>query len=118
HGFGCLQGSVWITPDSLVREREILAGAAVNPASLTLLEGRPCGEESDSDLVLTAWDFRSINARYDDCLAVLEQFPTVSLNDRGGPAALQHWARRERLAWLSAVALDPLLPEQLLPTGY
>ena len=117
-GFGCLQGSVWITPDPLLRERETLSGGTVNAASLILLEGRPCGEESDTDLVSAAWDFRAINARYAQYLEVLEQFPIVSLEERKGAATLQHWAKREREAWLSVVAMDPLLPQRLLPWDY
>ena len=111
-GFGCLQGSVWITPDPLVREREILSGGSVNAATLILLEGRPCGEEVDGDLVNAAWDFGEINSRYAKSLEIFEQFPTVSMRDHKCPAALQQWAKQERQAWLSAVAMDPLLPER------
>jgi phenylacetic acid degradation operon negative regulatory protein len=117
-GFGCLQGSVWITPDSLSREREILTGEQVNAASLILLEGRPCGEESDEDLVSVAWDFEAINARYTQCLEILEKLPTFQLKEPKDTTALQHWARQEREAWLAAVAMDPLLPQRLLPQGY
>ena len=117
-GFGCLQGSVWITPDPLSSEREILSGGAVNPATLILLEGKPCGEEADSDLVSAAWDFREINSRYARCLEILGQFPATSLQDHNGPVEMQQWAKKEREAWCFAVAMDPLLPERLLPQGY
>jgi hypothetical protein len=39
--FGCLQGSVWITPDSVHNERETLAEGQVSVETLLLLEARP-----------------------------------------------------------------------------
>ena len=41
-GFGYLQNSVWITPDPLAEERQILGGGKINVESLILLEVRPC----------------------------------------------------------------------------
>ena len=41
-GFGYLQKSVWITPDSLEEERQIVGGGKINVESLILLEARPC----------------------------------------------------------------------------
>src|SRR5882672_7844565 len=49
--FGCLQKSVWITPDSLQAEKQILAGGKINVKSLVLLEARPCAGESDAEIV-------------------------------------------------------------------
>jgi hypothetical protein len=39
---GYLQNSVWISPDPLAQEREILGGGKINVESLILLEARPC----------------------------------------------------------------------------
>ena len=41
-GFGYLQNSVWITPDPLAEEPQILGGGKINVESLILLEARPC----------------------------------------------------------------------------
>ena len=41
-GFGYLQNSVWITPDPLAEEQQILGGGKINVESLLLLEVRPC----------------------------------------------------------------------------
>src|SRR6185503_2929211 len=46
--FGCLQGSVWVTPDPVTSERQILSDGAINVKSLVLLEGNPCAGEKDS----------------------------------------------------------------------
>ena len=39
---GYLQDSMWITPDPLTKERQILGGGMINVESLLLLEARPC----------------------------------------------------------------------------
>ena len=53
-GFGCLQNSVWITPDSLEEERRILVSGKINVESLVLLEARACAGESDAEIVAGA----------------------------------------------------------------
>ncbi|MBU6400452.1 MAG: hypothetical protein KGS61_09055 [Verrucomicrobia bacterium] len=117
-GFGRLQDSVWITPDSMEEERRILGGSRVHVASLILLEARPCAGESDTEMVASAWDFVDINRRYAQCLKILEARPVGSLRDERIARALLRWAAIERETWLDAVGRDPLLPERLLPPGY
>jgi DNA-binding transcriptional regulator PaaX len=117
-GFGCLQGSLWITPDPLVEERKTLAGGQTNVESLILFEGRTCAGEPDAQLVAGAWDWERINIRYTEHLKVLEKRPSGMLRDKEAAELLQKWAAAERVAWLAAVDLDPLLPERILPTGY
>lgn len=116
--FGCLQGSVWISPDPLLVERRILGDGAINVKSLILLDAVPRAGESDSQIVAGAWDFEQINQRYSRHMDVLEQRPRASLQDRAAAKALQRWAGAERQEWLEAVSSDPLLPERLLPQGY
>jgi phenylacetic acid degradation operon negative regulatory protein len=117
-GFGCLQGSVWVTPDPLQTEREILAGGKVDVASMLLLEARPCAGESDAEIVAGGWVFEHINRLYAQHLDVLKQRPAGPPRDPPVAKAFQCWAARERQAWLGAVTLDPLLPQALLPPNY
>ena len=117
-GFGCLQYSVWITPDPLERERGILKSAEINVQSLILLEARPCGRESDAPIVAASWDFEDIRQRYAKHAGILRQRPTNSIRDTATAESVQRWAGAERAAWLDAVSRDPLLPSRLLPTGY
>jgi DNA-binding transcriptional regulator PaaX len=112
-GFGYLQNSVWITPDSLESARQTLMRDALNIESLTFFEGRPCGGETDRDVVSGAWDFARINALYDRHLACLRDPPTDT-----APARLREWARRERRSWDEALRADPLLPQALWPGDY
>ena len=116
--FGCLQGSVWITPDPVHGEREILTGGKINVESLLLLEARPCSGESDAEIVAGAWDFGVINRCYTRHLNLLNQCPDKSLRDNAAARALQRWAADERAAWHAAVEIDPLLPKRLLPPDY
>jgi phenylacetic acid degradation operon negative regulatory protein len=116
--FGYLQGSVWITPDPMRGEREVLSGGAIDVESLLLLEARPCAGESDAQIVAGAWDFAAINQHYSRHLKLLEHCPETALNNRASAKALQRWASEERSAWLAAMEHDPLLPKCLLPPGY
>jgi phenylacetic acid degradation operon negative regulatory protein len=117
-GFGCLQQSVWISPDPLAQEREIPGGGRINVESLILLEGRPCAGESDAEIVAGAWDFERINRRYATHLKVLKDRPGGALRNDAAAKALLRWAAAEREAWLDAVTHDPLLPGRFLPAEY
>ena len=74
-GFGYLQNSMWISPDPLTQEREILGGGNINVESLLLPEARPCAGESDAEIVAGAWDFERLNRRYARHLKVLAERP-------------------------------------------
>jgi phenylacetic acid degradation operon negative regulatory protein len=118
NGFGYLQNSVWITPDPLSKEREILGGGEVNVESLVLLEARPCAGESNAEIVAGAWDFERINHRYTRHLKILAEHPRGALRTDAAAKALQRWGVAERETWLEAVTNDPLLPAQILPSNY
>ena len=117
-GFGCLQGSVWITPEPVQGERAILGGGQTNVKTLLFLEAQPCTGESDAQIVTGAWDFEAINGRYARQLKLLGQRPDQPLHDQAAAKALQRWAAEERAAWHAAVRTDPLLPKRLLPPDY
>jgi phenylacetic acid degradation operon negative regulatory protein len=117
-GFGYLQNSVWITPDPLMEERQILGGGKINVESLLLLEARPCAGESDAEIVAGAWDFDRINRRYIGHLKILEERPESPLWSETAAKVLLRWATAERDAWTEAVTNDPLLPGRLLPAEY
>lgn len=116
--FGYLQNSVWITPDTLGEEKQILSGGTINVESLFLLEGKPCAGAADAEIVAGAWNFKDINRRYATHLKVLEAWPTGTSRDETSAKALLRWAAAERAVWLDAVSADPLLPARLLPSDY
>ena len=115
--FGLLQRSVWISPDSLEDQRDLLKSTA-SAGVVTLLEATPCGGETIDDIVSAAWDCAEINKRYTDYLQVLHNRPTGPLGNTVAAQAFRKWANEERLAWAEAVNIDPLLPEQALPKDY
>jgi DNA-binding transcriptional regulator PaaX len=116
--FGYLQDSVWISPDPMNEERQLLQGAKVDVESLLFLEAHPCGGESDADIAAGAWDFTRINEAYTRYLAVLKKHPRRETRGDFARRAIQAWIRNEQSAWLEAIELDPLLPKCLCPTGY
>ena len=118
HGFGCLQMSVWISPDPVTDELLSFESKAAKVKSLIMMEGRPCGGETDAEIVSAAWDFKRIAERYSAYLKVLHDRPTGMLHGEFSAKAFRRWMSAEREAWLSAVAEDPLLPEVLLPDTY
>jgi DNA-binding transcriptional regulator PaaX len=117
-GFGYLQNSVWITPDPLAEEAQLLRGAKIDVESIILLNARPCAGETDAEIVTGAWDFDRINGLYARHLKVLKEKPVAKLDNENHLTALRQWAERERMAWQEAVRADPLLPAQLLPQAY
>jgi phenylacetic acid degradation operon negative regulatory protein len=117
-GFGYLQNSVWITPDPLDEEAQLLHGATIDVESLILLRAQPCAGESNAEIVAGAWDFDHINQLYDQHLKILAKKPMAKLENKAHALVLRRWAEAERTAWSKAVNTDPLLPQKLLPPGY
>jgi phenylacetic acid degradation operon negative regulatory protein len=117
-GFGYVQNSVWVTPDPLTDERQLLGDGKINVEALLLLEARPCAGETDADIVAGAWDFERINERYARHLKCLDERPGGALRNDVAAKALRRWAAAEREAWLEAVTKDPLLPGRILPANY
>ena len=109
---------MWITPDPLTEERQILGGGKINVESLILLEAQPCAGESDAEIVAGAWDFERIYRRYARHLKILDERPGGALRNDAAAKALLRWAAAEREAWLEAVTNDPLLPGRILPSAY
>lgn len=116
--FGFLQKSVWITPDPLREDLQVIGGSKIDVKSLILLEAKPCAGESDAEIVANGWNFQEINKGYAKYLEVVNRRPEGSLTDSAAAKELHEWAAEASQAWLSAIHLDPLLPERLLPRDY
>jgi len=117
YGFGCLQNSVWVSPDPL-RDPAAVADRNSNVTSFILVESRPCAGETDAAIVNAAWDWAHINQLYRKYLRILDQFPKAEPRTDSAAKTLRAWAVEERDALLAAVTEDPLLPQRLLPEGY
>ena len=115
-GCGCLQGSVWITPTAHDSLEKLLSGEDVDCSQLLTLHAASKGRSEDQRMVMGAWDFDAINQRYREFLEVLERFP--SLPDPCPREVFDDWTAAERTSWKAALAIDPLLPGELLPKDY
>ena len=114
--FGCLQRSVWVSPDAAPDLSETLNDNDVR--SVVMFEMRPTGRTTHEGIAEAAWPWKRINELYGRHLQVLEERPKHRLVDETSARRFQRWTALEREAWLTAVRSDPLLPESLLPKGY
>ncbi len=116
HRFGRVQKSVWITPDPASSLIDALRDDRATTRSLVCFDAQPATGERPEDLVRAAWNWAAINSRYRTCMRILDELPQAMEKDGSRlPATL---LARERQAWTAALAMDPLLPEALLPAGY
>ena len=114
--FGCLQASVWISPDPMDEIRSGLRSTAPDCGVMTFLEATTCGGEKSEDVVKSAWDFAKINRLYSAHGEHLKMLPTKKeMNFR---AKLHEWASSEKSHWQACMETDPLLPRELLPEDY
>jgi phenylacetic acid degradation operon negative regulatory protein len=118
NGFGYLQNSVWIHPDSIPEITDALADFRDDVESFTVLQAQCCEGFSDGAIVAGAWDFAGINQRYETHLSQTEGELAGTLRKPATPAERRRRLRQERLAWANALAIDPLLPRPLWPAGY
>ncbi len=117
-GFGYLQNSVWISPDPMEPEVEVIRAGQIDVEALILMEASPCAGESDDEIVAGAWNFPRINRRYREHMAILAQKPSGRIDNHAKATAIRRWAAAERKAWAAAMHADPLLPQPLLPSTY
>jgi len=118
NGFGYLQNSVWIHPDPLTTLTEALEEFRDDVESLTVMESHCCYGYSDAAIVRGAWDFEEINKRYETHLSQANAELRKPLPSRRNVEELRQRLRHERIAWANAAALDPFLPQILLPSDY
>jgi phenylacetic acid degradation operon negative regulatory protein len=114
--FGCLQKSVWISPDPLDELDDLLADVQTSSAKMAVMDARPRfrGAERDVDIAALAWKFDEINRRYQAYMDLAGE----GIPMKARPAAARTWVGQEHALWTRAVGYDPLLPDELLPHGY
>ena len=111
---GYLQGSVWVTPDPLAGLRQTISSLTADPEALLFIEGRPCAGERDAAIVAGAWNFARINEAYRKYLRIHDTIPAPADSSQ----QWRLWLAAEREGWQEAAAIDPFLPERLLPSDY
>ncbi|MDF7826562.1 PaaX family transcriptional regulator C-terminal domain-containing protein [Pontiellaceae bacterium B12227] len=116
---GCFQKSVWIASHDIRAQYADLDEGAALGAFACLFEAKTVLGMSSEKVVWESWDFDGLYAVqkrfcdiYADNLQLLEEMVTPGMDD------LMRLAAEEIDAYRSALMLDPLLPESLLPRDY
>jgi phenylacetic acid degradation operon negative regulatory protein len=112
-GYGCLQGSAWISPHPFEKGDDPNSGI-VHPQSLFSIVGRPEGGLTDAKLVEAAWNWTEIEKDWRAHEKLLAAAPAKAADRR----QLTAWATDEFHSWKHLMKMDPLLPESLWPAGY
>jgi len=118
NGFGYLQNSVWVHPDSLPALTDALVEFRDDVESMVVMESRCFAGYSDIAIVEGAWDFAEINRRYQRHQAHAKNELSRQLTPATTTSQVWQRLHQERTAWATAVTIDPLLPTRLLPVGY
>ena len=116
--YGYLQQSVWLSPDPVTDENLPLTPLRLTPESYLVLESRPVPPDSDLGMVRSAWDFSAVNGAYRRCIELAIAGTSFVRSSATESSRLHAWLAAERQAWVAATALDPLLPQALLPPDY
>jgi phenylacetic acid degradation operon negative regulatory protein len=115
---GCLQRSVWVTPDDIRPDYDDLARTVDIQTVSFLFEARNVLGRSDEDIVLSSWDFSRLRDIHSWYRRVYEHNLHVVRSTDMAPGALSQMASEELSAYRSAMEEDPLLPRSLLPNWY
>jgi phenylacetic acid degradation operon negative regulatory protein len=117
HRFGYLQDSVWVRPHPITQLVQTLGWFKDNPEMFVVFESRRIAGGDNAAIVQGAWDFKFINDRYRQHLAVVADY-RAALARAKSPGAIAELLRRERDFYGGALHHDPLLPRCLWPEGY
>jgi phenylacetic acid degradation operon negative regulatory protein len=114
--FGCLQGSVWISPDMVDGVlNNLKSESGVEARTILFFCGRPFDGVGDADLVASAWDWKAIRNTYAEYRKHLKMLPRACAQSR---QRMLEWGNLERELWSRSLSIDPLLPRKLWPRGY
>nr|WP_168433441.1 PaaX family transcriptional regulator C-terminal domain-containing protein [Pontiella sulfatireligans] len=115
---GCLQKSVWITPRDIRPDYDDLDRAAAVDSVAFLLEARTVLGYGNQSLVQEAWNFDHINEVQRLYVAFISENLARLSSTKATPEELMQLLRMEHQAFAQAMSIDPLLPEELLPSDY
>ncbi len=115
---GCLQRSVWVTPQDIRPEYEDLEkGAAVGTVAY-LLESRTVLHLDQQELVRNAWDFSRLHDLQSRYLKVFGENLSLLDHPAHSEEDLITLLYQESEAYAHVMQADPLLPAALLPDDY
>lgn len=115
--FGHLQGSLWISHRHHRDCHEEFSRRKIDPHAVILFHGSLVTTADPRVTAAEAWDFKEINRRYRAFIDYLSQNPTP-WETGASRAQLPDWFAEQSKLWSDAFAIDPFLPNALLPSGY
>lgn len=111
--FGCLQGSLWVTPLLVEGWETELKDLKIDPSAVSFFQGHPFSWSKDSEIVKKAWNFKEINRLYQDLIDI-----RTAKESKSSGRAFNSWIRSDNAVLKEVMAKDPFLPKELLPKGY
>lgn len=115
---GCLQKSVWVTPRDIRPEYDDLEQAANIHAVSYLLESRTVLHQETAEIVESSWDFDHLQELHERYISVFTKNQQQLNADAHTPSSLMDLLYAEAEAYVQCMRPDPLLPTELLPSGY
>ncbi len=115
---GCLQRSVWVTPNDIRPDYNDLVQTINIQFESYLFEATTVLGRSQQDIVLNAWDFTQLGMKQGWYLRICRHNVGVLKSEKLTRVEYENLAREEISAYHVAMTHDPLLPQDLLPHGY
>jgi phenylacetic acid degradation operon negative regulatory protein len=117
---GCLQKSVWITPDPVIPSWKQLLRELELTEWVLLFESAELGPVDDLEIAKRVWALDKLAADYQRYLAdfgpLAKRLAASRVSQIDGE--LGQLVRRESEAYFEILSRDPLLPEALLPARF
>lgn len=115
---GCLQKSVWVTPQDIRPDYDDLNRAAAVDSVAFLFEARTVLGFGNQSVITEAWNFKRINQLQELYIQFAkDNLKRLTESDVTEDELLQ-LLRMDNLAYAQAMSTDPLLPKELHPADY
>lgn len=109
HRFGCLQGSLWITPHPVPKDAIDYDGLGVSSEQMLTVEAAVLGGYSAQQIAAKAWNYDLINAGYQEYMTKLS---------RCKKADRRAYRAEAIKIWTLTSSADPFLPKEIEPPSY
>jgi DNA-binding transcriptional regulator PaaX len=117
---GCLQKSVWISPDSVIPAWKRILKETELTEWVLLFESAELGPVDDVEIAEKVWQLGEVDKSYERYLSEFQSLPREL--HRAKPSALEgefaRRVRRESQVYFEALDADPILPDVLSPPGF
>ena len=115
---GCLQRSVWVSPWDMRPDYDDLVQTIQIQFESYLFEAETVLGRSQRDIVLNAWNFDKLGMTQSWYLKICRHNLAILAKRKLNRLDYENLAREEMSAYHVALVEDPLLPNELLPSGY